>query len=114
MPGPTPLPIACDLGALSSGQRAREQELLAEFRAIFRDARETEQGYSVAVPDDPLVLSRLGEFLGLERLCCPFLTFDLSVPAGRGVITLQIYGRPGSKSLLRSEFFAQKRHAASR
>ncbi len=66
MPDPTPLPIACDLGALPSRQRAREQALLAEFRSMFRDARETEQGYSVEVPADPLVLSRLGEFLALD------------------------------------------------
>ena len=106
MSGPTPLSIACDLGALSSGQRAREQELLKEFRGIFRDARETAHGYSVTVPEDPLVLSRLGEFLALERLCCQFLTFDLCIPAGRGVITLQIHGQPGTKAFLRSEFFA--------
>ena len=76
MSGPTPLPIACDLGALSSGQRARERALLAEFKDIFRDARETDRGYSVVVPADG------------------------------GLITLQIYGRPGTKSFLRSEFFA--------
>jgi hypothetical protein len=69
---PTVPPIACDLGALSSAQRAREQALLAEFRRVFRDAQETDQGYRVVIPDDPLMLSRLGELVALERLCCPF------------------------------------------
>ena len=105
MSGPTPLPIACDLGALSAGQRAREQALLAEFKGMFREARETGRGYTVVVPDDPLVLSRLGEFLVLERLCCPFLTFDLCFPADRGLITLHIHGQPGTKAFLRSAFF---------
>ena len=98
--------IACDLGALSPEQRAREQALLLEFRGMFREAQETEQGFSMAVPADPYLLSRLAEFLGLERLCCPFLTFHLSVPADRGAISLQIQGPPGAKAFLRSEFLA--------
>jgi hypothetical protein len=98
--------IACDLSALSTEQRVREQVLLAEFKGLFREAQETDQGYSVAVPADPHLLSRLGEFLALERLCCPFLTFHLSVPADRGVIALQIHGPPGAKAFLRSEFLA--------
>ena len=106
MSAPSPLPIACDLGALSSGQRARERTLLAEFKDLLRDPQETELGFRVVIPDDPFVLSRLGEFLALERLCCPFLTFDLSIPAERGTMTLHIYGRPGTKSFLRSEFFS--------
>ena len=105
MLAPTVPPIACDFGALSSAQRTREQALLAEFRRKFRDAQETDQGYRVVIPDDPLVLSRLGELVALERLCCPFLAFDLSIPAERGRVTLHIYGRPGTKSFLRSEFF---------
>ena len=106
MSAPTIPPIACDLGALSSAQRTRERALLAEFRGIFRDAQETDQGYRVVIPDDPLVLSRLGELVALERLCCPFLAFDLSIPAERGLVTLHIYGRLGAKSFLRSEIFA--------
>jgi hypothetical protein len=80
MSGPTVPLIACDFEALSCAQRTREQALLAEFRRIFRDAQETDQGYRVVIPDDPLVLSRLGELVALERLCCPFLAFDLSIP----------------------------------
>jgi hypothetical protein len=45
----------------------------------------------------------LGEFLGLERLCCPFLTFELSIPAGRGSVILHVTAT-GAKSFLRSVF----------
>jgi len=100
------LPIACDLGALSSEQRVREQALLAEFRAVFQDPRETDRGFIVVIPDDPALLSRLVEFLSLERLCCPFLTFDLSIPAERRPLTIHIHGQPGVKAFLRSAFFA--------
>lgn len=100
------LPIACDLGALSSEQRAREKALLSEFRVVFQDPRETDGGFMVVIPDDPELLSRLAEFLSLERVCCPFLTFDLSIPAERRPVTLHIHGQPGVKSFLRSAFFA--------
>lgn len=99
-----PLPVACDLGALSPAQRSREQALLAEFKAPCRDAEETEKGFRFVIPEDPQLLARLGEFLSLERLCCPFLTFDLSIPAGRGAVTLHVHGDPGAKSFLRATF----------
>ena len=106
IPVSSPPPIVCDLRALSLEQRTREHELLLEFRGMFREALETDQGFSIAVPADPRLLSRLGEFLALERLCCPFLTFNLSIPADRGAIRLQIQGPPGAKAFLRSEFLA--------
>jgi hypothetical protein len=105
IPGSVPLPIVCDLGALSEEQRAREQMLLGEFRAAFRDLRETAQGFAVVLPGEAPLLSRLGEFLALERLCCSFLSFDLSMPAGRGPVTLHVHGGPGAKPFLRSVFF---------
>ena len=100
----SPLPIACDLGVLSPAQRAREQALLEEFKAALPEVQETERGFRFIIPEDPRLLGRLGEFLGLERLCCPFLTFDLSIPAGRGSVTLHVHGDPGAKSFLRSTF----------
>ena len=105
-PIPASLPIACDLGALSPEQRSREQALLAEFRAEFRNPQETAEGFSVLVSAEPMALARLGEFLALERLCCPFLTFDLSISTGRGPVTLHVHGGPGTKPFLRSVFFA--------
>lgn len=106
MSAPPAMPIACDLGALSPEQRAREQALLAEFRALFQEPRESDAGFIVVIPEDPSRLQRLIEFLTLERLCCPFLAFDLSIPAGRGPMTLHIHGETGAKSFLRSVFFA--------
>ena len=103
MPPAKPL-IACDLGALSTGQRLHEQELLAEFRAAVREPQETETGFRFVLSEDPALLARLGEFLALERLCCPFLNFELAVPAGREPVSLHIYGEPAVKPFVRSVF----------
>lgn len=104
MTTPGHLPVACDLGALSPEERAREAELLTELKAALGEPEETETGFRFAVPQDPPLVGRLGELLALERLCCPFLGFDLAVPAGRGTVTLHIHGDAAAKTFIRSVF----------
>ena len=103
---PAHRPVACDLGALSPEERAREQTLLTELQAVLREPHETEMGFRFLVSHDPLLLGRLGELLALERLCCPFLSFDLAVPAGREPVTLDIHGEADAKAFIRSAFGA--------
>lgn len=98
------IPIACDLGALTLEQRRREGALLAEFKDHTPPARETSDGYAFTLGADAELLTRVAELLALERLCCPFLTFDLSLPAGRGPVTLHIHGGPGAKAFVRDTF----------
>lgn len=100
-------PITCDLGALSSDERAREQVLLEEFKALCGLPEETDTGFRLELSAGSESLSQLGEFLALERLCCPFLNFDLTVPAGRGPVTLHVHGGPGVKPFIRSVFFRE-------
>ncbi len=99
-------PIACRLDALSGPERDREARLLMEFRTALRPIRETEHGFVFEAPSDPETLARLGEFIGLERLCCPFLTFELSAPSERRAVTLHISGQAGAKQFLSSLFQA--------
>jgi len=98
------VPITCDLGALSPEERAREQTLLAEFKLTSGEPQETANGFRFVLRNDPPWLGRLGEFLALERLCCPFLNFELVVPAGRQPVSLHISGEPAVKPFVRSVF----------
>ena len=98
-------PIACNLGALSTEQRQREQQLLSDFIQARPAAEPTSQGYRFEVPGDPATLARLGELLALERVCCPFLSFDLAVPSGGGPVTLDVYGDDSaSRDFIRTTF----------
>jgi hypothetical protein len=94
--------IACDLSKLDDAARRREQQLLREFVTMVRQMPvvETENGFRFTVAADPGSLSRLGEFIALERLCCPFLTFSLEV-ADDGA-TLHVFGPQGAKAFLAS------------
>jgi hypothetical protein len=97
------LPIACNLSNLNSDQRRREQALLAKFRRqLIRDS-EAEDGIWFSLAAHPEELAELGEFLGLERLCCPFLTFRLEVTQEESC-RLLISGPPGAKEFVLMEF----------
>jgi hypothetical protein len=97
------LPIACDLARFSDEQRRREQELLARFRRRLVRESETDDGVWFSLAAEPAGLASLGELLGLERLCCPFLTFRLEVTREE-TARLLISGPPGAKGLIVSEF----------
>lgn len=40
----------------------------------------------------------------MERLCCPFLTLELSVAGNHALSRLSLTGPPGVKALLETEF----------
>ena len=97
--------ISCNLGALSPEQMRREQELLTEFQSSRTHPRPIDNGYRFEVPADPKALARLGEFLALERRCCPFLQFDLAIHSGAGPVTLDVYGEdPSVGDFIRNTF----------
>jgi hypothetical protein len=100
------IPIACNLSRLNEIQRRREQELLWKFRAHWVREAETDDGVWVSIPADPDELAELGELLGLERLCCPFLKFQLEVTQEERC-RLYIAGPPGAKDFVLMEFTAQ-------
>jgi len=95
--------IACDLSRLNGDQRKREQELLGKFRKEWTREAETDDGVWFSSAADPEELADLGELLGLERLCCPFLTFRLEVTREESC-RLYISGSPGAKAVILAEF----------
>ena len=97
------IPIACNLSRLNGDQRKREQELLGRFRRQWTKEAETDDGVWFSAAAHPEELASLGELLGLERLCCPFLTFRLEVTREESC-RLFISGPSGSKDLILAEF----------
>ncbi len=95
-------PIACRLDLLSPAERQLEQQLLAHARTVLSAPVETQSGYRFTVPDGEL--AAIGELLGLERRCCPFLAFALELEAEQGGIFLHIHGRPGVKPFIATVF----------
>jgi hypothetical protein len=99
--------IACRLEALTETQHHREQELLQFIRKARLEGKETATGYAIRFPSDSSVVLQVAEFITLERLCCPFLGFELQVEAEAGPIWLRLSGREGVKEFLAGLFSRQ-------
>ena len=97
------IPIACDLSKLTEHQREREKTLLAWFKAETHSASETNEGFIFTLDADPDTFSTLGEFMALERLCCPFLSFRLEV-SSEPTARLHVFGEGDAKKIIAAEF----------
>lgn len=92
--------LACDMTAIPAEQRPVH---LAKSRELFSRIDETcelPNGYEFRFADDPNVLTRLADFISLEKLCCPFLRFEIAVEAENGPVWLRLIGRDGVKEFI--------------
>ena len=92
--------LACNANAFNADQRVRYGELK---RALLPKGRvsDLENGLEIALDADAQTVLNLAEFITLERLCCPFLTFTLEV--NQSGTTLKLTGPEGTASFLRHE-----------
>ncbi len=98
---PRETPIACDLAALDSAQRERHRSLLTELHSALQEIRELPDGYAFKFPSGMCVPA--AEFISLERLCCPFVSFALELEREGGPLWLRMTGREGVKPFLEIE-----------
>ena len=98
------LPIACDMTALDGAQRERQQVLMKDFHASIQETKEMDNGYAFRLRADAATVLAAAEFITIERLCCPFLTFELMVGAVEEPVWLRISGREGVKRFIEAEF----------
>ena len=95
--------FVCNLGAIDAKQRRRYEALTAEMRAAAQEVEELPDGYAIRFPSDRHIHSAVGEWITLERLCCPFLRFALETDGEGRHTWLRLTGREGVKNFLRSE-----------
>jgi hypothetical protein len=50
------------------------------------------------------MMLELAEFVLLERRCCPFLNFEITLHEGEDSIAVHLSGREGVKEFLAAEF----------
>lgn len=96
-------PLACDMTAIAADQRALHVTNSRELFSRIEEFRELADGYEFRLTGGPELLTKLGEFVSLERLCCPFLRFDVRVEAEGGPVWLSLRGHEGVKDFIREE-----------
>jgi hypothetical protein len=96
-------PLACNIKAISAAERPRYNDLVKRLRIAVTDRSELPDGYAYALDTTKIGLPEVGEWITMERLCCPFLTFQLDVKSN-GDSRLTMRGPVGAKAILREEF----------
>lgn len=96
-------PLACDMTAIPADQRPMHLATSRELFSRIEEFREPPDGYQFRLADGPDLLTKLGEFVSRERLCCPFLRFAVEVEAEGGPVWLRLSGRAGVKAFVREE-----------
>ena len=92
------IPVACSLSAPEL--REREATVLAAFGAHVRGVEGRADGYVIELePTDQAIAAATAVILA-ERVCCPFLRFDLTVDASAKRAQLVLSGPPGTRELL--------------
>ena len=97
----TDLPVVC---TLSEGERQkRRTQVLDRVFARVQETRALDDGYSLRFAADEALLAELMELIQLERQCCAFLRFRLTVEPGGGPVWLELTGPEGTKAFLESQ-----------
>lgn len=99
-----PSVFACNLKAISAAERPRYNDLVKRIRTAIRSRREIANGYVFKVDSKALTLPEAAEWVSMERLCCPFLTLQLTASGNQADWLLTLTGPEGVKPLITTEF----------
>lgn len=96
-------PFACVMDAIQPGKR---ESHLSTARFLFSsvvEVCELRDGFAFRLAERPNLLQKLGEFIELEKLCCPFFGFTVEVEPEGGAVWLKLTGREGVKPFIQAE-----------
>lgn len=99
-----PVVFACNMKAMTPVQRKRHSEVLSPaLEAAKLKSSEAADGYAFQFPSDAKTFATVAEWIGNERLCCPFFEFDVHVGDSTEPLTLRITGPEGVKQFIKAE-----------
>ncbi len=96
-------PVACQLNVFSPEERQRYEAARKQIEAAVIRVVEIDDGYLFHLPDDDAMLATVAEWIALERRCCPFFEFTVTVGGSDASIQVALTGSPEVKQFLESE-----------
>ena len=95
-------PFACDMTAIPAERRGAHHALIRRLMTqAVEEIRELPDGLSFLFTAREY--AAVAEFVALERLCCPFVTFTLDVAPDQGPLMLRLTGADGVKEFIAAE-----------
>jgi hypothetical protein len=93
--------LACNLGAIGETELPHYKSLCTRLREAITDHRELSDGYSFRLNGELISLLEAAEWITLERLCCPFFTFQLQTTGSDRDYWVKLQGPPEAKAIVR-------------
>ncbi|MBK6940891.1 MAG: hypothetical protein IPH13_11940 [Planctomycetes bacterium] len=95
------VPLAC---SLNEGDLDERKALIAELTRGIAERRDTAHGIAYRFDPAPGLVARLGRLIDLERDCCQFMTFAITVDQADGPIWLELNGPKSARSAIEEYF----------
>ena len=92
------LPIACTLTDAAFQQR--RADVVPYIREQVLSLKPLDTGYALQFSAEEAVLDNVFRLIQLERQCCAFLQFDLTLEPANGPVWLSLTGPEGTKAFL--------------
>ena len=96
------IPIACSL--TDAEFRRRRNEVLPQVMKKALEQIELENGFAYRFASGDEILRAIAEMINLERKCCEFLRFQITVETDCKDIRLEITGADGAKEFIAATF----------
>jgi hypothetical protein len=100
----TDTPLACNMNVFTPVQRENHIQTTIQLMQGLQSIEELDNGYKFIFPNKTELITKIAEFISNERLCCPFLEFDLNIISNSETISLSLVGPAGTQEFLRAEF----------
>jgi uncharacterized protein len=93
-------PLACNLEALTTEERAYRAELCDRLKAACQSTEPLDDGYSLRLPRETTLARDALEFAMLERRCCPFIRIGIVLEPEVESMRLELRGGEDVKRFL--------------
>ena len=93
--------FACNPSALSKEQRLRYSVLTKQLFSTKQEIKELPDVSAISFSANPQTIKDAAEFITYERLCCPFLNFEVAVEGEN--LSLRLKGAEGVREFLKAE-----------
>jgi len=97
-------PLACNLKAFSHEERIAWRNLIEEVKQAETPTGELANGHVFRIDTGRISIAKVAGWIDLERKCCPFLNFQLSLEGATGAMTLALTGGRGVKEFIAEDF----------
>ena len=95
--------FVCNLGVMTTDERARYILLSRKLMRASEERRELDNGYAFRMAAETISLLEIAEWMTFERRCCPFFTLQIEAAPNAGPIWLRMTGAEGIKEFIRAE-----------